>query len=246
MEAKDRLIVALDVDSVPEAETIIRELGDTVDYYKVGLQLFTGNGMQTLDLLHNYGKKIFLDFKFHDIPNTVASAAEMATSKKISILTVHAAGGKKMMEETQLRCQRYSEEHQLDPPLVVAITVLTSLSQLEYERITDSKTSIWEQTINLARLAHESGLNGVVASPKEIRPIKQACGREFIVITPGVRPAWADTNDQSRTATPGEAITAGADYLVIGRPITRAKDRQAAAQMILDEMEEALTNGKHR
>jgi orotidine-5'-phosphate decarboxylase len=219
---KNPLIVALDVKTFDEAKTLVMKLGDSVDIYKIGSQLFTAYGPHAVRLISEMGKKIFLDLKFHDIPNTVAKAVESAMGLNVFMLTVHTAGGREMMEAAVAAVQKQS-----DRPFIVGVTVLTS----------DTGTANTSQLVlERARMALESGLDGVVASPQEAAMLRRELGSKFIIVTPGIRPASAATNDQKRIATPAEAIAAGSNYLVVGRPIVEASSPKEAAKAILKQI----------
>ncbi len=240
LSAKDRLIVALDVDTIREAESLVSRLQDYVGIFKVGMQLFNSEGPEVVRRIHRLGGKVFLDLKLHDIPNTVGQAAAVLTGHRVFMFNVHTAGGSEMMKKAVEMTLREAVESVLPVPLVIGVTVLTSINQSVLEDEIGISRNIEEQVVKWAKLAKESGLNGVVASPREIRAIRQACGRDFVIVTPGVRPAWAGVDDQKRVMTPKEAIQAGASYLVVGRPITGSADPVDAAKRIVDEMEEGL------
>jgi orotidine-5'-phosphate decarboxylase len=231
---KDCLIVALDVPTAVEAQQIVYELGDSASFYKIGLQLFTAEGPKIVSELVNSGRKVFLDLKLHDIPNTVGGAVKAASELGVAMLTVHAAGGRKMMDEAVKAAKFGSFE-----PLILAVTVLTSLAQQDLEQ-TGVPDELSQQVRRLAGLAKSAGCGGVVTSPQEAAGLRSALGREMAIVTPGVRPANSDIGDQSRIATPGAAIRSGASHLVIGRPILDAPNRNQAAQAILHEIGQAL------
>ena len=221
-----RLIVPLDVPTLAAAVTMAGRLAGHVAAVKVGKQLFTGEGPAAIRAIHNLGLRVFLDLKYHDIPNTVAGAVAAAKTLGVWLLNVHASGGAEMM-----RAAAHAAAGP-DRPLVVAVTVLTSLSEGAFQGIAGTSRTIEAQVRHLARETKAAGLDGVVASPHEIRAVRQECGPGFLIVTPGVRPADAALNDQQRVMTPGEAVRAGADYLVIGRPITAAPDPAEAARRI--------------
>jgi orotidine-5'-phosphate decarboxylase len=227
--ARDRLIVALDVPNAAEAQRIVTALGESVSTYKVGKQLFTAAGPAIVRELIGSGRRIFLDLKFHDIPSTVAAAVRAASELGVSMLTVHASGGSKMLKAAveAAAAAKY-------PPLVLAVTVLTSFDDSDLQEI-GVAAQTQEQALRLASLAHKAGCGGVVASAREAQAIRRALGADLRIVTPGVRPAGGAMDDQARVATPAEAIAAGADYIVVGRPITGAKDPAAAARAILEE-----------
>ncbi|OGB94344.1 MAG: orotidine 5'-phosphate decarboxylase [candidate division NC10 bacterium RBG_16_65_8] len=223
---RGRLIVPLDVPTLAEAVTMARRLAGHVAAVKIGKQLFTAEGPAAIRAMHDLGLRVFLDLKYHDIPNTVAGAVAAAKTLGVWLLNVHASGGTEMMRAAAKAAAGP------DRPLVIAVTVLTSLSEDAYRAITATSRTIGAQVRYLARETKVAGLDGVVASPHEIRAVRQECGPGFLIVTPGVRPADAALNDQQRVMTPGDAVRAGADYLVIGRPITAAPDPVEAARHI--------------
>jgi len=227
---RDRLIVALDVPNAQAAREVVQRIGEAVGVYKVGLQLFTGAGPDSVKELVRSGKRVFLDLKFHDIPNTVSHAVKSAVELGASMLTVHASGGAAM-----LRAAAEAADGRLT---VLAVTVLTSLNDLDLLEtgVSDRPT---DQVLRLATLAQAAGCGGVVTSPLEASHVRKSLGGELAIVTPGVRPAGADKNDQQRTATPGQAIANGASHIVVGRPITHASNPTQAALAILAEMEQA-------
>jgi len=233
MTGRDKLIVALDLPSGGAASLMAEALQGHVGMFKVGSELFTAEGPVTVRYLVTTGMKVFLDLKFHDIPNTVRAAAREAAELGVSLVNVHASGGRKMMEAA-LEGARSARDG--SHPKVLAVTILTSLERLDLEEVGISGTPE-EAVIRLARLAESAGLDGVVASPREISAVRRACGPGFLIVTPGIRPASAAVNDQARIATPASAVQAGADYLVVGRPITSAADPVAAADAIVAEMD---------
>jgi orotidine-5'-phosphate decarboxylase len=235
MTARDRLIVALDLPSAAVATRMAEELESHVGMFKVGSELFTAEGPVVVRYLVTTGKRVFLDLKYHDIPNTVRAASREAAQLGVSIFNVHASGGRKMMEAALAGAR----EGAAKPPLVLAVTILTSLEAEDLTKI-GLKGTPEEAVVRLARLAQESGLGGVVASPREVAAIRRACGPAFRIVVPGIRPADAAANDQARIATPAAAVRAGADYLVVGRPITDAPDPIAASNAIVADIERGL------
>ncbi len=209
---KSKIIVALDVDNFDAAARLVTQLGDTVGMFKVGSQLFTRYGPRIIELIHAQGRQCFLDLKFHDIPNTVAKAVESAAALKVYMLTLHTAGGEEMLRAAAAVQPR---------PLLLGVTVLTSVAG-------DQQAEV----LRRARLARETGLDGVVASAHEIVPLRKELGDKFVIVTPGIRPAGSDVGDQKRVMTPGEAVRVGASFLVIGRPIVADPDPAAAARRI--------------
>lgn len=272
MEPKDRIIVALDVDRAEAAETLVRELGLHVGLFKVGLELLMSDApVRTVNAVHTWGGQVFLDGKFMDIPNTVAGAVRAVTRLGVRMLNVHCLGGSAMMKAAAEAAKETSASLRKPRPLVLGVTILTSLDyddllELGLLREADLPTlgvdtdeddldamqlafaerrQLANVAAGLAFCAKRCGLDGVIASPHEIAEIRERCGRDFTIVTPGVRPTWAAVQDQKRVMTPGEAIKAGADYLVIGRPITKPpKDigtPEDAAKKITEEIAMALT-----
>jgi len=240
MSAKDKLIVALDLPSAAAAARLAETLHGRVGVFKVGSELFTAEGPVLVHYLVTSGNRVFLDLKFHDIPNTVRAATREAVQMGVSMLNVHAAGGRAMMTAAAESAREASSALRIPRPLVLGVTVLTSLTGADLTDI-GIEGGPEDAVLRLARLAQAAGLDGVVASPREIAAIRQACGPNFVIVTPGIRPATAEVNDQARIATPASAIQAGADFLVVGRPITSAPDPAAAAEAIVAEMEKGLT-----
>lgn len=237
-----KLIVALDLDSATKALELVEALRGIVGMFKIGSQLFTAAGPELVRHIINSGEQVFLDLKFHDIPNTVAAAGVEAARLGVSIFNVHAAGGAEMMRRTADAVSECVIKEGLARPNVIAVTVLTSANQTTLSEI-GFTASAEEMVRRFALLAESSGMDGVVASPNEVDLIRQAIkNRGFIVVTPGVRPAGAASGDQKRVTTPREAMIAGADYLVVGRPILSAPDPAAAARLIVEEMQSAIEN----
>ncbi len=235
MAGDKRLIVALDVSAMSRVRQLVEELGDSVSYYKVGMELFYSVGSEVITYLKEQGKDIFLDLKLHDIPNTVANGLAALTTLGASMLNIHASGGLAMMKAASQAVANKAEMLGIQRPRLIAVTILTSIDNAEWTNLRYS-TDIPGQVVNLARLAQTAGIDGVVASPQEAAMIRAACGNDFIIVTPGVRPQGAAVNDQSRIATPAGALKNGASQLVVGRPITAAADPRAAAAAILAEM----------
>lgn len=233
--ADRRLIVALDVRSLEEAKKLVETLGETVNFYKVGMELFYRVGSSVLRYLTAQGKEVFLDLKLHDIPNTVAEGLCSLMEEKVSLLNVHASGGYTMMKTAAKRLREEAVRRGVFAPKIVAVTVLTSLGEAEWREMGQTEP-IAEKVVRLAKLAQRAGLDGVVASPQEAAAIRRACGNDFIIVTPGIRPLEATPDDQSRVASPAEALRNGATHLVVGRPIRTADNPRAAAQAILEEM----------
>ena len=233
----DRLLVALDVSTAREAETLADRLRGAVGGFKIGSQLFTSAGPDIVRSLVERGDRVFLDLKYHDIPNTVAAAVAAATDLGVWMVNVHAAGGQAMLTAARDAAAERATALGRPRPLVIAVTVLTSLNTAMLNAVGVAAPPL-EQGLRLARLAQAAGLDGVVASPQEAAAIRQACGREFVIVTPGIRggAATSGPDDQQRTATPAGAIEAGSSYVVVGRPITAALDPRAAAKAIVEEM----------
>lgn len=231
------IVVALDVETEKEALELVSQLKDLVGMFKIGSQLFTAVGPSIVRKIIAGGGRVFLDLKFHDIPNTVAAAGVEATRLGVTIFNIHASGGSKMMKTVVESVFETAERETIARPQILGVTVLTSHTQSSLSEVGIEKR-IEDEVVLLAGLCASAGVDGVVASPHEIVPIRQAItDHRFIILTPGVRPAGADVNDQSRIMTPAEAIRAGADYLVIGRPITKSQNPALAAKNILEEIE---------
>ena len=236
---RERLIVALDLDDLDLATELVRSLAREVGMFKIGKQLFTHAGPQAVRLIQDLGGEIFLDLKFHDIPNTVAKAAIEATRLGVKMFNVHASGSLEMMRLTVKEVERVSRQQKLRRPIMLGVTVLTSLGQEDLQRL-GVEHKIADQVVRLALLTKEAGMDGVVASPHEVADIRQACGQRFVIVTPGIRPAESQRHDQQRIMTPGHAVRAGVDYIVVGRPILEAQNPIMAARGIVAEMEDAL------
>ena len=227
---KSKIFVALDVESKEKALEIVGDLKGLGACFKIGKQLFTSTGPDLVREIVGMGEDVFLDLKYHDIPNTVAKAGLAAAALGVKIFNVHASGGRKMMEAVRNEMDKLT-----DPPMVLAVTVLTSMGDDDLREVGIDATAR-DQVARLALLAKASGMDGVVASPLEIGLIRETCGSDFKILTPGIRPKSAAANDQTRIATPHDAIAAGADFLVIGRPVTAAPDRRQAFLDILSEI----------
>jgi len=237
--AREKLIVALDMDSITAARETIVSLRGVVSWFKIGSQLFTHAGHDIVREVVSGGARVFLDLKFHDIPNTVAGASREAVRLGASLFNVHALGGVEMMRQALDATHDAAHEFDVPPPALIAVTILTSHNATTLNEI-GFHDSIENQAVRLAALAHAAGLDGVVASAHEIKSIRESITDKFLIVTPGVRPAFAAHDDQKRVMTPRDAVRAGANYLVVGRAITNAPDPPRAAAMILDEMSAAM------
>ncbi|MCL5104501.1 MAG: orotidine-5'-phosphate decarboxylase [Armatimonadetes bacterium] len=230
---KDKIIIPLDVDTPKKAVALVEMLKDDVGAFKVGLELINSAGLGIFDKIRTAGaERIFYDCKLHDIPNTVAGASRAIAKMGVWLFNVHCAGGFSMMKAAKDAVLEESEKMGVAPPKVIGVTVLTSIDQAVLNDEIGIPGTVADEVVHLAKLAKEAGLDGVVASPHEIELIREACGPDFMIVTPGVRPTGGDIGDQKRVMTPDEAVRRGADYLVIGRPITKADDPRAAARAI--------------
>ena len=230
----DRILIALDTSTAKEALSLADRLRGAVGGFKIGHQLFTAAGPEIVRTLVSKGDRLFLDLKYHDIPNTVAGAVQSAAELGVWMLNVHASGGAAMLQAARAAADRAAERHGRRP-LLIAVTVLTSLDAAALAGIGIDETPL-DHAVRLAKLAHQEGCDGVVASPQETAAIRRACGTDFLVVTPGIRGAAAERDDQARTMTPADAIRAGSSYLVIGRPVTGAQNPRDAAERIAEEL----------
>jgi len=231
-----RLIVALDTDDGEEIEWITHLLSKKVSWVKIGFQAFSTVGTDIFSWQNDRGFKTFLDLKYHDIPNTVARDVGTMTTHGADMINMHASGGMEMMQTARIRAVNVAQDRKIAKPILLGVTILTSIDEEGFQSQFGSERQLSEQVVYLAQQAKEAGLDGVVASPLEIEPIRKACGDDFVIVTPGIRPRWAETGDQKRITTPAEAISRGADFIVVGRPIIEADDPIEAAERILDEM----------
>jgi orotidine-5'-phosphate decarboxylase len=237
---REMLIFALDVGrGIEEAMTWVKRLRDHLEIFKVGKESYTRYGPHIVQKIIESGKKVFLDLKFHDIPNTVAGAAVGAVEQGVYMFNVHALGGREMMEKTVAAVSRAAQEAALPPPTILAVTVLTSLNDGDLKQM-GFNCSASELALRLARLAMDSGISGVVASAHDIANIRKACGNGFIIVTPGIREATSANDDQKRISTVRDAIMRGADYIVVGRPIRQAADPVQKVEEIVSEITEGL------
>lgn len=235
MNADNRIIVALDVSSLESAIALIDKLPD-VSFWKVGLELFVSCGPAIIEILKQREKRIFLDLKFHDIPNTVAGACRAAAKYNVDLLTIHSTCGKDALKAAQLALVEGAAAVDQPTPKLIAITLLTSLNSRQLAFELKIPLELPEYALQMALLAKESGLPGAVCSPQEVEQLRMSCGDDFLLVCPGVRPKWAEGGDQKRSMTPKAAFKAGADYLVIGRPITASDDPVAAFARICEEI----------
>jgi orotidine-5'-phosphate decarboxylase len=242
LSLEERLFVALDYPDAASALTLAKRLAPLGISYKVGMQLFYAEGMAVVNQLQQLGKPVFVDLKLHDIPNTVAGSVEALVGQGVDFFNVHTQGGPDMMQAAVLSAQKAADRLGKPPVRLIGVTLLTSLSSHALESfLFVSGVSVSEYVQHLALQAKKAGLDGVVCSAQEASIIREACGPDFLLITPGIRPAGSDSHDQVRAITPSQALKNGSDYLVIGRPITGVEDPLGTAERILDEMREALT-----
>ena len=232
----EKLIVALDFSNLDDAEKIVKQISPVVKTFKVGKELFTSAGPQAVEMIHSYKCRVFLDLKFHDIPNTVGAACEAAARMGVFMMNVHAFGGKNMLYAAVQSVHKTAVEMKTSPCKVLGVTVLTSLTDRDIKEVGISK-KVKAEVRHLAALTQRCGLDGVVASGQEIQTIRNIAGKDFLIVTPGVRPVWAAHGDQKRVTTPREAVDLGADFIVVGRPITQNPEPLAAAEKILKEIE---------
>jgi orotidine-5'-phosphate decarboxylase len=250
MDPKDRLIIALDVDTAEKALALVDQLKAEAGLFKVGFELFSSCGPSIVSDIAKEGGRIFLDLKFHDIPNTVSKAAASVTGLGVFMLNVHALGGYDMMKKAAESVKAEAARLKVERPKVIAVTVLTSMDQAALDAV-GVGAKIDDEVLALAALAKSAGLDGVVASPREVRAIRGRFGKDFVIVTPGVRPLWSEAgdpstgsgsvlslskDDQKRIATPGDAVAGGATYIVVGRPVTEARDPAGAARKIKEEI----------
>ena len=234
-DPKDKIIFALDVEHFAEAQRWVNLLKGHVGMFKVGKQLFTHSGPKVVDMIRKKDQKVFLDLKFHDIPNTVAKAGEEATKLEVAMFNLHALGGFEMMKKTVEASRAVAKSLGISKPLILAVTILTSMDENVMKEV-GIQGPILEEVGRLALVSMKAGVDGVVASPQEIGIIRQQCGENFLIVTPGIRLPTEKKDDQKRTLSPKEAIAAGANYLVIGRPIKEAKDPLEAVQKIIEDI----------
>ncbi len=239
-QAKEYLMVALDTSSEKEALELIKKLSDKVGYFKVGLELFSSIGPKIIDIIKDHGNKVFFDGKFLDIPNTVSKAVSNIVKHRADILNVYMSGGAHMLQEAKKSLIETAKANNISPPKLLGVTVLTSMTSEVLENDLKIQTQINDYILHLAKLGIQNGLDGIICSANEAKLIRENIKSDFLIVTPGIRPSWAQSDDQKRIATPKDAIKNGVTHLVIGRPITSAKDPILAAEKILNEIEDAL------
>lgn len=237
IKGKDKLIVAIDTDDFDKAKQLIDQLEDSVDIFKVGLEQYVSTKGKTVEYLKEKGKKIFLDLKFHDIPNTMKSAVRAATRDNIWLMTIHVSD-LEGMRQCALVAKEEAEKLNIEKPIIVGVTVLTSLSNEDLQDIGCNMTTE-ELALKRAQLAKKAGIDGVVCSAKEVEKIVEVCGEDFVTVCPGIRPLFSNTEDQKRVVTPSQAVKNGAQYIVVGRPITKSENPKQAAIDIAKEIENA-------
>jgi orotidine-5'-phosphate decarboxylase len=236
MSQRDKLILALDVSDHSYAIEIVDKFSDYINTFKVGLELFTSTGPGIIEDIHKKGKKIFLDLKFHDIPNTVTKAALAATRLGVSMFNIHTSGGFEMMKRCRDSVVELCLRENLERPKIIGVTVLTSLDKETLRDELGIQYGVRTHVKHLSGLALRAGLDGVVSSANEVETIRNHCGRNFLIVTPGIRPSWTPPDDQKRTMTPKQAIRAGSDYLVLGRGILQQPDPMKAVELITLEI----------
>lgn len=234
--ADDRIITALDVHSLDDMKALVETLGDSISFYKVGMELFYSVGPQAVSYLKSQGKHVFLDLKLHDIPNTVGQSLRALTRLGADLMTIHGTGGRAMMAAAADAVADEAAKLGIERPKLLAVTILTSIDEAAWQEV-GGKYTIADTVKRLAALAKEAGIDGTVSSPYEAKEIRQLNGPDFLIVTPGIRPSFAVANDQKRFTTPSQALHDGASHLVIGRPITKADDPRHAVQLITEEIQ---------
>lgn len=240
--AKERIILALDVDNLDEAKKLVIELKDYVGYFKIGLQLITSCGFEAVKMIKDLGGKVYLDLKFHDIPNIVAHACSNLVKQDIDFFNVHIQGGSKMIAQSVKSSKEVAKSLNVEPPTILGVSLLSSFGQRTLTQELCVEKNIEDYIMQLSQVAKDNGLDGIVAGSSEAKKIRQHLGEDFIILCPATRPTWAAVNDQVRVDTPTDAIKAGVDFLVIGRPITDTDDKISAINLIIDEINTALNN----
>lgn len=240
VNTKERIILALDVDDLGEAEKLVVELKDHVGFFKVGLQLFTSYGFSAIKMIRDHGGKVYCDLKFHDIPHTVSHACSNLIRHNINFFNIHLQGGSKMVAQVVKTAKDTAKTLGAVPPTILGVSLLSSFGQRTLSEELCVDRNIEDYIVKLSQMAKDNGLSGIIAGASEAKRIRQQFGEDFIILCPATRPTWAAVNDQVRVDTPAEAIKSGVDYLVIGRPITDAKDKISAVNLIIDEIDSAL------
>ena len=240
--ANERIILALDVNSLEETEKLVTELKDYVGYFKVGLQLFTACGFDSVKLIKDLGGKVFFDGKFHDIPNTVAKASANLIKNGVDFFDVHIKGGSKMLKTTAKLTKETAKRFDLNEPAIFGVTLLSSFGQRTLTEELSVNTNIEEYVEHLTQVAIDAGLDGIIAGAEETLKLKEKFGDDLLVMCPAIRPTWSIVNDQIRVVTPSYAVKQGVDFMIVGRPVTDANNPKDAIYLILDEIDEAETN----
>lgn len=244
MNLGKRIIIALDVGHKEDAFRLVKQL-EQAEIFKIGLRLFVAEGPLLFSKMKSLRKKIFLDLKLHDIPNTVAEAVKAGVRHGVHMMTLHASGGREMLARAVQAAANEAEKEKTAKPLLLAVTILTSLKDTELKEIGMTE-NVEAQVLRLAELARKEGMDGIICSPREIEIIRREIGEDFIIIVPGIRPAWAAAHDQKRIMTPSQAIQKGANYMVIGRPILEASSPQKAFSKILEELNRSVDNRRSK
>ncbi len=242
IDAKERIILALDVDSIDDVIKYVEMLKEYVGFFKVGLPLLTACGFEAIDIIKEHGGSVYFDGKFQDIPDTIAKACINLMKRGINFFNISSTGGSKMLSNTIISCRNYAKKNNMEMPVILAVTLLSSFGQKTLTNELCVDMNISNYVLKLSKIAKEAGLSGVVAPDTDAVKIKQELGNDFIVVCPAVRPTWAIVNDQIRIVSPTDAIKAGADYIIIGRPVTHAQDPISAAKLIINEIDDALKN----
>ena len=243
LSPKDRIILALDVDTIEEARALVKELKNYIGIFKVGLQLFTSVGPEIFKVIKDEGAEVYFDGKFHDIPSTVSKASSNLIKHGVTLFNLNIQGSSKMITTTVKQAKETAKKLGVEDDLkILGVTLLTSFGQRTLSEELGVNQNIDDYVIKLAEIAKHTELNGVVATAADAQKIRKICGDDFIIVCPAVRPTWSIVNDQVRVVTPSQAILAGCDYIVIGRPITQAKNKVEAAEMIIAEIEDSMTN----
>lgn len=240
--AKERIILALDVDTIEEAEALVCELKDYTGYFKIGLQLYSACGFEAVKMVKKHNAKVFFDSKFHDIPNTVARASVNLMKNGVDFFNLHLSGGSKMLSTTVKLARETAKRLKMPTPTIMGISLLSSFGQKTLTEELNVKINIEEYVLHLAKVAKECCIDGVLASASEARLIRRELGDDFIIMCHAIRPTWSVVNDQIRVTTPTDAVRAGVDFMIVGRPVTSSEDKIGAIKMIIDEIEQACVS----